>query len=235
MKKQTQLASLKVVNRRQMVAASESGEWLQEATTMYLDTTGEASFVFVVPPYIVSALGVADRVSHATADGAKRAYEALVRRYIEHMKTARAEPVLLVSLSYNGRDGKKNITDSDHHDFFDRGDFDVTRSVGLKYRMAFRVNGSIHASEEVTETGDWPNHSRKVIGHKPAHRLSHPKGKVLDYTPELHAKLDEIVAALDRAAQALHAIDKGPDLLAGIMALGSRPLLSMSPPTETIA
>jgi hypothetical protein len=229
------------VNTRKRPWTNEDGEQVIKDVTLYLDPRETPTFCFEVPDYVVQALGVPDVCHAKTADQADIDFKALMQRYHVHMKTAKAEPVILVKLSYYAvdTDGRGIAHDNG---FIGRNSMDIERMVGLSYRLAFRVNGHIHQRDVSTWTRDqwnfhhggfhrevpadkqWPwgdeqEHTVEKVGH----RIPHPQGTVLDYTPELHQRLDAIVAALDQAAQVLHGLNqakKGGDMAAAIMALG---------------
>lgn len=213
--------TLKIVNKRLTMHVSEDGNPTEVPTPLYLDSTGDVSFVYLLPDYVQNALGVGERVAASTAEKALQDYKDVLRRYTDHVRTAKAEPVIIVRVEYEARDSQGRYIRSDRHFGGSRGSCDMFASAGLNYELAFRVNGSIYERREIEEVppgGTWPKGTGVF---KPGARRGHVNGKVLDYTPELHATLDRIVLALSQAAAKLNDIAEAPDLNAAVLALGN--------------
>lgn len=203
--------SYKVVNARQMTWPLEDGSTETRAVTLWLDPRGTPHFIYKVPEYIQKNLGVASEVCEETAEKAKTAFDALVRKYIEWVRTAHSEPVIILKVQYLGEDASERAIDEDSFFFSSSADsWDTERCVGVRYQLAFRVNGRLHYREMRYGDGD-----EKI--YKVGSVMRDPDGKVLDYTPALHAKIDAICAAVNRAAQQLHEIIKAKDVAAKLM------------------
>lgn len=188
----------------------------------------------MVPEYVAGALATKEVVHAATADMAEAAYDALLRKYSEHMKNAKAEPVIIVRFGYFAKDEEGREIKRNEHSFFNASDLEIYREVSIGYTLAFRVNGHIHRREvdqvQVNPAEEWPWPSGHKNVDRVGHRLPSVPGITLNYTPELHARLDAVVAALNQAAQTLHGLGKAKDPGAALLALGG---LLLSAPKET--
>lgn len=237
------------VNTRQRTKVDEHGIMSLGPVTMYLDARGTASFVFELPQYVKDGLGRKDDVSEATADRAEEVYKQILGKFSQHVKDAKAEPVLLVSYGYQGVDSEGHaIKNGGFTSHLDRSD--VERRVSLSYTRAFRVNGHVHTrkvdyldvdkDDPRATSGQYQTRSFPFCAHdkieiaieRVGYRDHHYRGVVMDYTPELHAKLDMLIAAINGAAQVLHGLNEAKDGgAAALMALGSgTPLLA--PPQQ---
>lgn len=214
---------LKQVNTRQRSNVKENGELEVSQVTLYLDSRGEPMFVFKVPEYMQAALDVDSELREREAEEAERRWKELVLQYHEHTKLTQAEPVIVLMLHYSGRNAEgKRISGQDA--FFDKRP-NATRA-GLGYELAFRVGKKIHHA-------DLDREGKQVPGYVHHDATRGDDGLlVIDYTPELHAQVDRIVAMINTAAQALHALEHSANPAAMIGQLARR-LLQAPEPTET--
>lgn len=208
---------LRKVNTRQRRLVAEDGTLSAGPVSLYLDPRGDASFVFNVPSYVCAALGVDATVEAATAVKAEEAWNALVVKYAEHVRTARAEPVILLIVEGRAENADGRGIQIGQSDFSWSGSAAEKPQVGLSisYELAFRVNGNIHYREEREEWGNDDAETKTV--EKVGHRYAYPRGIVLDYTKELHATLDSIIATISKAGLTLNAILKSKDVAAALM------------------
>lgn len=213
--------TLKVVNKRLTMHVSEDGHVSETPTPLYLDSTGSVSFVYLLPQYVQDALGEDERVAASTAEKALDDYKDALRRYVDHVRTAAAEPVIIlnVDVDYEARDAENRYIRSSRH-FGSLGGKDKFASVQVTYELAFRVNGSIHDRREIEAIPEGSVYPKGTGEFKPGTRRSHVPGKVLPYTPELHQKLDLIIEALSQAARKLHEIDEAEDAAGAVLSLG---------------
>jgi hypothetical protein len=181
---------------------------------LYLDTKGTPTFVMVLPPHVVKALGLPNegRIESAKAEDVQPIFDRRMKEFHEWHKTATATPVIIVKAKYMGWADEDRIVKKDS--FFIDSEMsgsraENTRAVGLAYELAFKVNGQVHERERQWYDKD---HNRLeapifVVGYQ----KGHVDGVVLDYTPELHARIDAILAAINRAVLAIDEIVESKD------------------------
>lgn len=206
--------AMKTLKRIQMLVVTEEGEYSHIPQTIYIDTNEPVQFVIRVPSYVVNALGCKDEVRGGQAMNVKPQFEKVMRQYLEWVKAAKAEPVIvlhtkLLSTDRSGAPGRRHDIDKDA--FFHRNrdrEAEHHAVVDVSYSLMFRVNGHIHWRKKDRETGEF----------KVGDRASYVDGIELDYTPELHARLDRICNALHDAAHTLNEIIESKDVGAALLA-----------------
>lgn len=210
---------LKQVNTRQMIWALEDGSYERRRVTLYLDPTGTPEFVYKLPEHVAKSLGVDEEVRGPTAEDALEKWDRIIARFVEWYRTAKAELVIILEVAYYGETPEGDQLEEDSF-FYTAGNhlrYESRRCVGVSYRLAFRVNGKIHYRE------------RKWDGKKESFPVGPPEREsnnvVLDYSEELHARLEAICGAVNRAANQLHQIVKAKDVAAMLMA-SKLPLLA---------
>jgi hypothetical protein len=218
-------SNLKVLKRIQMLTVSEDGTSGRAPQTIYIDSKSPVHFVIRLPTHVVAALACEPEVRHTLAAQVVPAYEKIMRQYLDWYRTAKAEPVIvlhaeLLSQDRSGSPNQRGDIDENaffHHDEDREAEHKAT--ISLTYSLLFRVNGEIHWRTKDRETGEF----------KVGHRMAYVKGIVLDYTPELHARLDRICNALHDAAHLLHKIIKAKDVGAALLASANLRLPSLPP------
>lgn len=210
----------KQVNKRIRQWVLEDGSFDSRPVSLWLDPRDSAAFVFKLPDYVARALGCADEVRAATADLAERGLKEKMDAYQKWYRTAKAEPVIILKVQYLGVDDSGDQIDEES--FFFRSSVEewlTERCIGVRYRLAFRVNSKIHYRDR-----KWTGEAEEFRVGSVMHSVD---GEVLDYSEELHAKIDSICAAVNRAAQQLHEILHAKDIRAKLM---STPLLERKGP-----
>lgn len=223
-------SSLRRVKSMKLWVPDEQGHQTQRDVTLWLDARGVPAFGFKIPEYMRAPLDCGEFVSAVTAAAAEKQFLALCERYVSWVKSACAELVLIISAGERARP------------FFDNQKADRTQQVELSYRRAFRVNGQLFSIEEEHERApldpdiDWTGIARHTgrVFERPGHRMNDhiTDGCVLLYTPELHAKLDQIIDALKQAASTLHDLLAAPDATAALLAFGSAMQPALPAPTR---
>lgn len=219
---------LRKVNTRKLPTVSEDGDIRHDADIVcWLDPRGTPLFVYLLPDYVAEALGIKDsRIAEPTADQALDAYKLTLHKYQDHVRTLKAEPVIIVKMDYAGRDADDKVIRPERNPM---GGEPGERRVALSYKLAFRAGTHLYERKEVygpdTENG-WRG---PAIGWKAGHRMGYVGGKVLPFSDELIAKLDRVKAAINGAAQVLHEIHSADDVAAAFMALGSNTLALPAP------
>lgn len=185
------------VHTRQTSYTHEDGSSGLRPTTMYLDRTAETSFVYLVPQHVVDAMGCDPRVTNQVADDATRAYEKLMREYAEHVRTAKAEPIILIQLGYKA-DINGVHKNTDRTNYMGSHPHRNMRMVQVGFTLAFRVSGKLYSRAKA-----WA--SDEVVDYKPGTLLGYTSDdKIIPYTPEAEAQLLRVQAAIDGAAAVLH-------------------------------
>lgn len=249
-KKRGQAASDSSLSRVKSITfnhADESGEIAQHQHTLWLDKRGTPSFVFKVPVYMQVALQVEEQVNMPTAQAAEARLSSIFSDYGTWIKTAKAEPVIVLDLCYSAYDVDGSAISNDASVRFGRASKNREASVSASYMLAFRVNGIIHSRDPLQlrepfgfrqdekEEAAYAEHNereRKLDmggGYKVGRRLGHVDGDVLGYTPELHAKIDQVIEALSGAARVLRDIGQAKDKTALLLSLGSGTPMLMAP------
>jgi hypothetical protein len=213
-------SSLTKVKTLKLYVADEAGVVMGRPVTLWLDKRGTPSFVFKVPDYVQRALDVPEQINDPVAESAERKFVATMREYAEWKKNAVAMPVIVLHVGYVGRNKDGSAIDSEHHvRFGSDARKDREQTVDVAYYLAFKVNGKVYQREE-ERTGEWPQKKtgKFVVGSM----IAYPGGEVLDYTPELHAKIDMICDALNGAALALDGIVKAKDMAKALLTFGPK-------------
>lgn len=222
---------LTVVHRRSTPHVSEDGMWDHKPAPLYLDSSGDNPvFVYLLPEYVQKAFDVVD-VRHERAPAALAELRRVLEKYVEHVKTAKAEPVMFVRYDYDAQSLDGQRLSNDETIYHNREHADKRRSIGLSYRLAFKVNGKIYSAEKRHHEIDaqFPSgetYKKKDMSRPPEivpGRLEPytDATEALPYTKELHEKLDRIVAAIDQAAAVLHDLDTAKDRGAALLQLGA--------------
>lgn len=214
---------LKKINSRKIEWVEENGDIHdRDLVTCWLDPRGTPRFVYLLPEYAELALDIKGGViAGKTAEEAYDNWKAALRKYQEHVRTGRAEAVIIAAIGYYGRNEKGNLLPRPdrYSNRFD-GHADEVK-VSLRYTRAFRVGKSIFEAKAIEEASDqpWPN-NRKVVGYKPGARIGYVDGVVLDWTPELEAQLKRVHEAINDAARVLCRVVCAEDVHASLMGLG---------------
>lgn len=208
-----------------MLHVSEDGESSRAPQSIYIDSKDPVEFVILLPEYVVNALGCAVQVRHVQAVAVIKLFEERMEQYRDWAYTKKAEPVIMLTTKLFSRDrseawtdrGPSSRSDISHDSFFIESNRSGSKcehqvAVSVSYALLFRVNGHLHFRVKD------PNNASNYV---PGHRLSHVEGVVLDYTPELHARLSRICEALHDAAHTLHEIIQSKDIPAALMAATS--------------
>lgn len=212
------------VNKRTLLVVAENGDISRAPVQLWLDPRGEPRFVYLLPDYVSGNLGIAKEASAETADRAHLAYELAIRKYCDWARSRVAEPVIIVDGMYLGRHENGHHIEEDCFFFQDSsGQWDVKNAAGLKYKLAFKVNGQLHWRDRDRSVDDDTAPNAYKVGMMMGNYDAESKN-VLPYTPELHARLDLICGALNRAAQALEAILSAKDVGAKLLSIKT-PLL----------
>lgn len=224
--------SWKRVKQITVTWAAENGavEFLPQ--TLWLDPTGEASFAMELPEYICKAMKVDRIVNCSKAEDVKPRVERIMRDYSEWAKNAQAVPVIIIRAKFFGyaKDDSALKRDSFFIDSeMSHDQADKTRAIGLQYWLAFRVNGNIHGRDVERFYDDEGHRDKtkdvvKVGWNKGSIKEQH--GIVLDYTPELHARLDAIMGAINNAVVNVHEILESKDVAAALLSGAGAKLLS---------
>lgn len=228
----TRPKSWKRVKQIPVAWAAENGQISFLSQTLWLDPTGEATFAMELPEYICKAMKVEPTVHCAKAEDVKPRVDRIMRDYSEWAKNARAEPVIIVHAKYLGEtaDGdtlKRNSFFIDSEMSHDRSD--STRAVGLQYWLAFRVNGNIHARdvERVLKEGTDDEYDEVVtVGWNKGAPREQGGCAILDYTPELHARIDAIMKAINNAAINISEILEAKNVAAAFLSATGAKLLN---------
>lgn len=202
---------LKRVNTRTMMWPLEDGSTESRPVTLWLDPRGDTTFVYKLPEYVSSALGCGAEVRATTAGEAYSSFEKVVRKYVDWYRTAKAEPVIILNVEFYGKSEEGHLI-KEGKPFFGgmRDEWIEARAVGVRYTLAFRVNGNLHYRDT-----RWDGERES---HKVGSRMSRgADGQVIDYTPEVHAKIDLICSAVNRAAQQLDTLIKSKNLATALL------------------
>lgn len=213
------------VNKRQRLWANPAGELTRIAVPMHLDSRGDPCFVMILPGYVVDAMGAAssktpNEVRSPLAGDVECAWEKILRKFEDHMKTASAVPVLLLDVEYTA----EGLSRGNHH-FTDDSD---PYSVSVGWSRAFRINGGYYAAVRKREPGVIycsPTSSRRDdVEYVPGHKM---RGldfgvQAIDWTPEIEAQIKAIRATITTAAGALRDIVEAKDVGAALLGMGSR-------------
>lgn len=205
---------LQKVNTRQRMVTTEEGETEQRPVTLWLDPRGTPRFLFKIPPYVSGNLSIGAEAEGATADLAERAYDTAMTKYRDWARSRAATQVILLDFIYYGwNESGHRIEEGSSFFGGHRGEWHEALQVGLKYQLAFRVNDNIHdrVRDRTIEDEKAPN------AYKVGYRINSRFDNVLDYTPELHARIEEICSAINRAAIALHGIQHSKNVAATLM------------------
>jgi hypothetical protein len=225
--------------------------------TLWLDKRDPPSFVFKVPAYVQTALACQSQINEPTSELATRKFEALLRQYGEWVKKARAEQVIVLHLNYQAEiDGVFESSDGFSRSNHTQAHRSVT--VGVSYKLAFRVNEQLHErkpldlrepflgvnrDDHAAERArcDAHNAQERALdlggGFKVGNQLnSYTSDVVLPYSEALHAKIDLVVNALNGAAATLKDIAEAKDAAAALLTLGGGVLrLSQEPQSKAQA
>lgn len=202
---------------------------------LYLDPRGTASFVFQTPDYVHKALGGPERVEAETASKAETAYEKRMRAYVEHVRTAFAEPVIILSVTGHmpefddeGFRGYEKIGDDAWGQPSTADQVDSQVELTVSYRLAFRIHGALHY-RELDRSKDWDVESEKQ--YKPGSRFVHePRGTVLPYSASLHETIDALIGTISNAGRKLNALLAEKDVATALLKAGGNLLLA--PPKD---
>lgn len=219
--------NLKVVHKRQMLVVAEDGSFNHAPVNLYLDSTGDSpSFVYEMPVYLVEALGCLSQVADKTAEGAKREYESLVRRYHEHMLNSTATKIIFVHYKWEQKDK------------FESRQPDATVNIGVSYTVNFAVNGKVYEAKKKYQQKAGPfemtvNDYDKPPILVPGHLHSYAKvSDSMPYSEELHAKLDWIINALNNAGKMLDELKTAKDQATAILAFGGPSVPALPAPSR---
>ncbi len=219
---------LTVVNKRKTISIDEAGDVDEVPTTLYLDTTGEILFTYLLPPFVTQALDQGDRATGKTAEDALEAYKTQLHAYAQWKRTAMAELVIIAQIKYEGTTaagGRSIMSESEmsysHRSFKNDDDFVLSdkHMVAVRHIVAFRVNRNFYEVDEVDGT--------RVPGTRITYSDITRDGTVLPYSDELVAKLDQVAAAIDQAARVLHSIAKAEDISKALLGLGNGGMLRL--------
>lgn len=222
----------KKVNARKMSYPHENGDkFPAQLVTMYLDPRGSAEFCFMLPAWVRDQLAISDEVRASTADAAAAAWERIVDKWSLHVRTARAEPIIILEVGGRYEDDEGHGVKFGQEGFYWGERITEEPKVGMSvaYELAFRVNGSIHSRKRDQHVDDEADPKAYIVGHRKGHQ---PSGYVLDYTPELHARIDEIRSTLSKAGMAMEAILKSANPAAALLA--SKAFRALPAPSNTI-
>lgn len=209
-------SSFKQVNTRVRPIVDEHGHIDHGPVTLYLDSRKDVDFFFNIPDYVCMALGCNETARGITADDAESEYKKVIVQYSDWARTAKAEPVILLQIDGRGISPGKGMVIRLSDDFFstfnaDNGEGDKT-GISIGYELAFRVNGKIHWRQEKYDFDDPDKKTESVGG-----LMHRPTGIVLNYTPELHQKIDQIISAVNNAVIAMDGILNSKDVANSLM------------------
>lgn len=213
------MSKLIQVNKRQLAWALEDGSYDRRPVSLWLDRTGTPTFVYKLPEHVWKSLGVEPEIRSEVQGDAEAAWDKTIGRFIEWYRTAKAEPVIILEVAYYGEteDGDRIEDNSFFYTSHGHERFEAENCIGIRYRLAFRVNGRVHYRE------------RKWDGKTETIKVGTPERDedriVLDYSDELKARLDVICGAVNRAANQLHEIVTSKDV-AKLLMSSKVPLLS---------
>jgi hypothetical protein len=224
-------AAMKQIRKIQMRSVAEDGSETHTPQAIYTEVgEGTTLFVIKVPEYVSAALGGDNVVRDERQTQVVLKFEKRMRDYREHVLNARAEPVIILETKLIARDrrdadddttDRQRIHDVERKAFFlehDVGDRHSQRKLCLvvSYALGYRVSGRIYDRREVDKHDHFDG---KPPTFKPgALRQMDDSEVVLDFTPELHAKIDRICDALHSAALTLHEICAAKDVAGALLA-----------------
>jgi hypothetical protein len=194
---------LKKVKDVTLPIPDEDGTCVHDKVALRMRTADPIAFVIELPQFVADALGMHQaQVEASIADNAIGAYKLKVQEYIDWPRKLVAQEVIAIRCCYKaGRPGDRWVKRDD----FSLGSGTPRPAIAFDYERMLRVDENMHTRRPDGSVGA-RRHVRK------------DEATIVDWSPELEAKLIAIRDVVTNAAYALDALLSSDNVAAALLA-----------------